>query len=100
MAPFVIYADLESILVEVDITNGKTHLYQKHKCCAAFAVIRLAKVAEMDGKFCLFTWENALRQLLDKLIEWENKCIEYLETNRAMRDLTEAQRNRHLEATV
>ena len=100
MAPFVIYADLESVLAEVDISHGKTHLYQKHKCCAASAVIRSAKVAEMDSKFCLFTEKNALRQLLDHLIEWETKCIEYLETNRAMRDLTESQRNRHLEATV
>ena len=100
MAPFVIYADLESVLVDVDISHGKTHLYQQHKCCAASAVIRSAKVAKMDAKFCLFTGDNALRQLLDKLIEWETKCIEYLETNRTMRNLTEAQRNRHLEATV
>ena len=100
MAPFVIYADLESVLAEVDITHGKTNLYQKHKCCAASSLIRSPKVTEMDGTFCLFTGENALRQLLDQLIEWEAKCIEYLETNRAMRDLTEAQRNRHLEATV
>ena len=35
MAPFVIYADLDSVLAEVDISHGKTHLYQKHKCCAA-----------------------------------------------------------------
>ena len=33
MAPCVIYADLESVLAEVDITHGKTHIYQKHKCC-------------------------------------------------------------------
>ena len=99
-APFVIYADLESVLAEVDISHGKTHLYQKHKCCAASAVICSAKVAEMDGKFCLFTGENAFRQLLDQIIEWEAKCIEHLETNRAMQNLTEAQRNRHLEATV
>ena len=100
MAPFLIYTDLESVLAEVDISHGKSHLYQKQKCCAASAVIRSAKVAEMDGKFCLFTGENALRQLLDQRIEWEAKCIEYLETNRAMRNLTEAQRNCPLEATV
>ena len=67
-------------------------------CC--FLAHPLAEGNEMDGKFCLFTGENALRQLLDQLIEWEAKCIEYLETNRAMRDLTETQRKRHLEATV
>ena len=49
MAPFVIYADLESVLAEVDITHGKTNFYHKHKCCAASAVICSAKVAEMDG---------------------------------------------------
>ena len=69
MAQFVIYADLEFVLAKVDISHSKTHFYQKHKCCAASAVIRSAKVAEMDGKFCLFTGENALRQLLGQLIE-------------------------------
>ena len=98
MAPFVIYADLESVLADVDISHGKTRLYQKHKCCAASAIIRSEKVAEMDGTFCLFTGENALKQLLDQLIEWETKCIQFLETNRAMKDLTEAQRPRNLEA--
>ena len=100
MPLFVIYADLESVLAEVNITHGKTHLYQKHKCCATSAVIRSRKMAKMDGKFCLFTGENALRQLLDQFIEWEAKCIEYLETNRAMQNLTGAQRKRHLESTV
>ena len=33
MAPFVIYADLETVLAEVDITYGKTHVYQKHMLC-------------------------------------------------------------------
>ena len=88
------------MIAEVDITHGKTHFYQKHKCCAASAVISSAKVAEMDGKFCPFTEDNAVSQLLDQLIEWEAKCIEYLETTLAMRYLTKAQRNRHLEATV
>ena len=54
-APFVVYADLESVLAEIDITLGKMHLYQNHKCCAASAVICSPKVAEMDGKLCLFT---------------------------------------------
>ena len=49
MAPFVIYADLETVLAEVDLTHGKTNFYHKHKCCAASAVICSAKVAEMDG---------------------------------------------------
>ena len=65
MSPFVISADLETVLAKVDISYGKTHLYQKHKCCVASAVIRSAKVAEINKKFCLFTGENALRQLLD-----------------------------------
>ena len=47
----------------------------------------------------MFTGKKALRQLLDQLIEWELECIEYLKTNRAILNLTEAQRNRHLEAT-
>ena len=100
MAPFVIYTDLMSVLAGVDITHGKTHFYQKHKCCAASAVIRSPRLAEMVGKFCLFTEENALRQFLDQLIEYEAKNIKYSDTNCAMQNLTMAQRNRHLEATV
>ena len=54
----------------------------------------------MDSKFCLFIGKNALRQFLDQLIEWEDNFIEYLVTNRAMRSLTAAQRNRNLKAMV
>ena len=54
----------------------------------------------MDGKFCLFAGENALRKLLDQYIEWDAKCIEYMETNRAMRNLTEALPNRYLDTIV
>ena len=78
MAPFVIYADLESVLADVDISHSKTCLYQKHKCFAASAIIRSEKCAEMDGKFCLFTGENALKQILDQLVEWETRYIEIL----------------------
>lgn len=53
-------------------------------------------LAEMYNKFCLLTGENALWQLLNHLLEWEAKCIEYLETNRAMLNLTKAQCNRNL----
>ena len=88
------------MLADVGISHGKTHLYQKLNCCGASAVIRSAKIAEMDGKFCLFTGENALRQLLVKILEWETKWIEYVETNWVMRNLTEAHRNRHLEEIV
>ena len=90
MAPFVMSADLESLLAEVDISHGMTHLYKKHNCCDASAVIQSAKVASMDGKFCLLTGKNAPRQLLDQLIDYETKCIEYLETNPAMRKMTVA----------
>ena len=65
MAPFVIYFNLESVLAIVDISHGKTRLYQKHKCCAPFTMIRSEKVAEMDGKFWLYTKENARKHLLD-----------------------------------
>lgn len=55
MAQFKIYADLMSLLAEIDTSHGKTHLYQTHKCSAASAVIRSLKVAAIDGKFCFFT---------------------------------------------
>lgn len=69
MAPFVIYSDFESMLKDVKSSNGMTRLYQKHKCSAASLIIYSEIVAKMDGNFCLFTEKNALKQLLDKLIQ-------------------------------
>ena len=38
IAPYVIYADLESVSADMDISHGKAHFYHKHKCCSASAV--------------------------------------------------------------
>ena len=56
-APFVIYADLESVLAPNDQQRGATHLYQKHKPCAASALL-CSKIRAFDGRFCLFTGED------------------------------------------
>ena len=58
MKIFVIYADLESMLAEVDIIYRKTHFYQKHKFCATIAVICYTNIAKIDGRFCLYTEKN------------------------------------------
>ena len=38
-APFVIYADLESLLHPIDTQCGKTHCSQHHEPCAAAAIL-------------------------------------------------------------
>ena len=57
-APFVIYADLESLLLPVDRRTGSTHLYQNHQPCAASALL-CSTIPAMDKQFYLFTGENS-----------------------------------------
>ena len=97
-APFVIYADLESVLAPNDQQRGATHLYQKHKPCAASALL-CSKIRAFDGRFCLFTGEDAVKQLLDKLVEWERECIDHLQQNRAMVPLRGRKLEQHVNAT-
>ena len=98
-APFVIYADLESILSPIEQHKGATNLYQHHKACAASALL-CSKIRKFDNQFCLFTKEDAVSQLLKQLIEWETQIIEYLQENRPMPPLKGEKLERHLKATV
>ena len=63
-APFVIYADLEPILVPVDKRKGNTHLYKNHKPCAISALLG-STVPAFDKQFYLLTSENIVNQLLN-----------------------------------
>ena len=83
-APFVIYADLKSILMPVDKRRNSTHLYDNHKPCVASALL-CSTVPAYNNQFYLFTNEDALSQLLDQLIKWETELLEQLKQNCKMR---------------
>ena len=98
-APFVIYADLESIISPIKAHKGETNLYQHHKACAASALL-CSKIRKFDNQFCYFTKEDAVSQLFKQLIEWETRIIEYLQENRPMPPLKKEKIERHFKATV
>jgi len=94
-APFVIYADLESVLLPINKRSGQsTHLYHHHKPCAAAALL-ISTVQNLDNQFFIHVGEDSVQRLLEKLIEWERVCIEHLEQNIPMRPLTRQQQERH-----
>ena len=86
-APFVIYADFESILESIDSQNKRTHYVQHHKVCAAAAIL-CSYIAEMDNQVMMFCGPDALADFLNQLIKWETKCIEYLQQNIPMKPLS------------
>ena len=98
-APFVIYADLESILIPVDQRRGSTHLYQNHKPCAASALL-CSTVQVFNNQFHLFTGEDAVSKLLDQLSKWETEIVEHLKQNCKMRPLTRQQQTDHDNALI
>ena len=97
-APFVIYADLESVLEPIDQRSGYTLLYQRHRCCAAAAIL-CSPYAGFNNLWFMHTGENALERFLEKLIEWEGLCVEYLKANCRMRTLTADQDLKYRGAT-
>ena len=76
-APFVIYADFESISEPMDKQNKCTHYGQLHKVCAAGALL-CSYILEMNNKVMLCSGPNALEEFLNQLIRWEQECIDYL----------------------
>ena len=78
-APFVIYADFESILVSI-IRRVKQNIYnQQHKILAACAML-VSNVPAVPTQAWLSIGENALSEFLDTLIDWEQVCIKHLKT--------------------
>ena len=99
-APFVINAGLESILLPVsNKRKGSTHLLQNHKLCAASA-LHCSTVPTFDKQFHLFTGENSVNQLLDKLIRWKTDIVEHLKINCRMKTLSRQQQTDHDNAVV
>ena len=58
-APFVIYADFESILEPMDKQIKCTHYGQLHKVCADAALL-CSYIPQMNNKIMLYSVPNAL----------------------------------------
>ena len=58
-APFVIYADFESILEPMDKQKKRTHYGQLYKVCAAAAIL-CSYIPEINNNVMLYSSPNAL----------------------------------------
>ena len=98
-APFVIYIDLESILDPMIEPQGNTTFYQRHKCCSAAALL-CSNIPIFNNHWFIYTGDDVHVRLLEKLVEWEEKCVIYLKSKRPMRDLTRNHRMRYDASTI
>ena len=98
-APFTIYIDCESLTEPIDEYRGNTTFYQRHKCCSAAALL-VSNVPMFNDHWFSYTGEDAIDRLLEKLIEWEEKCVKFLKRNRPMKPLTREQQMRYDAATT
>ena len=98
MAPFVIYADFESILEPLARQAKQTTYSQKHKVCAAAAIL-CSTLGQYNQLTVMKVGENALAEFLDVLIEWETAIVEELRSNRPMKRMSAQKREEYENAT-
>ena len=87
MAPFVIYADFESIIEPLGCQVKQTTFTQQHKVCAAAAIF-CSTLGRYNQLMETKVGENALTEFLDVLIEWETAIVEELRMNRPMKRMS------------
>ena len=87
MAPFLIYADFESILKPINRQAKQTTYFQQHKVCAAAAVL-CSTLGNYNQLTVVKVGENALAEFLDALIKWETAIVEELRTNRLIKRMS------------
>ena len=97
-APFVIYADFESILEPSGRQVKHTTYTQQHKVCAAAAIL-ISNFYNFDQRIVMKVGENALAEFLDALIVWDAEIVAILWTNRAMKRLSARQQKEYDNAT-
>ena len=78
--------------------NGNTTFYQRHKCISVAALL-VSSIPEFNNQWFIYTGEDALLRLLEKLVEWERICINYLKTDRPMKPLSKEKQEKYNEAT-
>ena len=93
-APFVVYADFESIIEQIQ-RQDKTTLYdQHHKILAACAILVYTIKAVLTQTLHSIN-ENALSEFLNTLIDWERKCIDHLNYNIPMQRVARAKKKQY-----
>ena len=97
-APFVIYADFESVFEPLGRHVKHKTLTQQHKVCSAAAILTSNKY-EFNQRVVMTHGENALSEILDTLIDRETEIVDILKMNRAMNRLTRRQQEEYDNAT-
>ena len=97
-APFVIYADFESIFEPSGRQVKRTTYTQQHKASAAAAIL-ISSYYNFDQRTVMKVGENALAEFLDALIVWEAEMVAILRTNQAMKRLSARQQEEYDNAT-
>ena len=97
-APFVIYADFESILEPSARQVKHTTYTQQHIVCAASAMLT-SNFYNFDQRTVMKFGENALAEFLDALIVWEAEIVAIFRTNRAIKRLSAGQQEKYDNAT-
>ena len=93
-APFVIYADFESIFEPLGRQVKQTTYTQQHKVSAAAAILT-SSFYNFDQRTVMKVGENALAEFLDTLIVWEAEIVAVLRTNRAIKRLSVRQQEEY-----
>ena len=97
-APYVIYADFESILEPSGRQVKHTTYTQQHKVCASAANL-ISSFYNFDQRTVMKVGENALAEFHDTLIVWEALIVAIFRTNQAMKCLSERQQEKYDNAT-
>ena len=97
-APFVIYADFESILEPLDRRVKQTLFNQQHKISAACAML-VSTIGDVPTQTWVTVGENALSEFLTQIIAWETLCIDHLKNNIPMKRLSRAKQEEYDNAT-
>ena len=77
-APFVIYADFESIFELLGRQVKQTSYFQQHKVCSAAAII-CSTLGRYNQLTVTTVGENALSEFVDVFIELETAIVEELQ---------------------
>ena len=97
-APFVIFADFESIIEPLGRQVKRITFFQQHKVCAAAAILT-STFNDFHQQTVMKVGENALAEFLDALIVWEAEIVAILRTNRAMMHLSARKKEEYDNAT-
>ena len=98
IAPFVIYADFESILEPLGRKANLTTYTKKHKVCEAAAIL-CSTLGRYNQLTVMKVRKNALSEFLDVLIKWETAILEKLQTNRPIKRMSAQKREEYEKAT-